>query len=144
MGTNSNIQEFDSIVLQVFAKLYSTFPIPTDISIEDFELNLDTNNIDSSQEYFFYNTILWLEQSGFIIYTEKYEDFSLFREVILTPQSLNTLKSVPHSIDSKQTLGEKISECVSKGITQVATGQVADCINLVIGGAISIGKALCS
>ena len=113
MSDSDNIDKFNELSGLIFAKLYSAFPIPTNLSAAAF---VGENNVISPDGFtgaeltkdaeFFVSSVDWLIKSGFISVLDK--NHSLYWNAVLTEKGLETLKLTPDSLSSS--LGARLVE----------------------------------
>ncbi|MGV6851298.1 MAG: hypothetical protein ACWA5R_03845 [bacterium] len=120
MTEKTNIELFDEITAKVFAKLYTQFPVATGVDCLDVA---DCQQVDdfgkpTREAEICVSTLRWLADEGFI----KVQAFTQFggTGIVLTSQGLTKLKAVPDSVESKQTIGERLQVAVSAGAIPAA------------------------
>ncbi|EEQ0121847.1 hypothetical protein P6E80_002029 [Campylobacter coli] len=108
----SNIEKFDFYSAKILAFLLDEFPIKKDIYIlKDI---IKDSNATNEDKKFVYETIIALRDFGFISFKEEIQTLSLecFLGVRLTLKSLEILKSIPKTLQSNKTLGEKLKDSI--------------------------------
>lgn len=109
----SNIEKFDFYSAKILAFLLDEFPIKKDIYIlKDI---IKDSNATNEDKKFVYETIIALRDFGFISFKEEIQTLSLecFLGVRLTLKSLEILKSIPKTLQSNKTLGEKLKDSIA-------------------------------
>ncbi|TWC74400.1 hypothetical protein FBY10_10190 [Pseudomonas sp. SJZ103] len=112
----TNIERFNVLVGVVFAKLYETFPVPVELSVQDFAEQLvdDDEQVDDSEFMkggyvkFFTSTISWLDYHG---YLRKGSTLSggTVRDCVLTASTLEILNAMPANLEIKSpSLGDQL------------------------------------
>ncbi|EKF9663318.1 hypothetical protein O1C66_003600 [Vibrio cholerae] len=135
----NNIDKFDEVVARLFADLYKSFPRKVEVNAFKFlglpEINIRLDeNLSEQQEAncveadFVLDTIYWLIKSGFVYGEVEYDDnfLSITKrgyDLTLTPKGLELLKLVPESIDSNESLGDKLI-CVLENGAKDAGGRL--------------------
>ncbi|NCB57263.1 MAG: hypothetical protein EOM46_07085 [Gammaproteobacteria bacterium] len=138
----NNTEIFNATVALVFDHCFKSFPVR--INLDSLELAVqiaelypdeilteDKNDLNYETMIVF-ESIRWLIDSGYI--WSKTSTVSLgYIDVVLTPQGLDVLNSVPESLNSKESIGKLLSS----GIKKIG----ADSVNQIINTIISIGLA---
>src|SRR3990167_2175961 len=128
----SNIERFDEIAGEVFAKLYSYFPVPCLLKAGDYVATPSVANehlgcdVPSEEAEFFFACIRWLESAGYI--TTKAENELYVADVLLTSKGLEVLRAVPASLQGKASIGERLNEVATKGGKELARSLVAEAL----------------
>ena len=114
-----NIEAFNLIVGEVFGKCYSEFPCRIDLSVmelgdtlkevkgEIVEGNIDPRDTDYS---FVRDSIQWLVDAGYL-WCSTVAAYK-FLGVTLTPKGLEVLNTVPEGLETRESLGQKLSQGV--------------------------------
>ncbi|MGR2990758.1 hypothetical protein [Vibrio vulnificus] len=131
----NNIEKFDKLVAELFANLYENFPRKVEIDIFEFlgieyrhiglgdnptQEELTSYNSDCSEADFVLDTISWLIQSGFV-YGHVENSGGMFSttkrglDLTLTPKGLELLKLIPASVNTKESLGDKLVSTLESG-----------------------------
>ncbi len=120
-----NIELFDLYVGKIFAKLYESFPLKTEVNpcvMINMEVNPHTMDIPKECEIF-RDTMYWLEESGYIKYTSN-QTVHYFNGAVLTAKGLELLKSVPPSVKSTAGIGENLTHWAKEGSDELLKGSV--------------------
>ena len=116
---SKRIDIFDTICGALLLHLYECFPVRqhvefTDLPLEEELEPLPPEEIEKWIEVF-YETVVWLEQEGFLRFQSGTHDRDFFG-VQLTMSGLAVLRSIPDSIDSnKQSLVDRIKGAFGEG-----------------------------
>lgn len=105
-----NIKAFNLVTGKLFADLYQSFPAPTEVDFIALVVDMIPNeDFESAWENpsFAEATVRWLDQAGYI-WLKKAPTMHGKPTAVLSPKGLEALKAVPESIDSKESLGERI------------------------------------
>lgn len=130
----TNIEKFDEITSEVFAKLYRNFPIPCLLKAGDYvttplefheQLGLELPTKDAE---FFFACIRWLESAGYI--TTESENELYVANALLTSKGLEVLRAVPSSLQGKASIGERLSGGVANGGKELARMLVSEALGL--------------
>jgi len=118
MVKKANIELFNEYTAVIFATLYESFPIPTQLSASDI---LDRENAaDLSDQYdqerVCFATIRWLNEAGYIRY--KSDNEMGFQNVVLTPKGLELLKAIPASLENSVSIGDHLIALMKTGTTR--------------------------
>ena len=130
----SNIERFDEIAGEVFAKLYLNFPVPCLLRAADYTLSSTVFNehlgadVPSQEAEFFFACIRWLESAGYI--TAKAENGFYVAEVVLTSKWLEVLRAMPSSLQGKVSIGERLGDAAAKGGKEIARMLVSEALAL--------------
>ncbi|OUE68691.1 MULTISPECIES: hypothetical protein [Citrobacter] len=128
--SQTNIDRFDEIVGRVFADLYSSFPQPRILKLEDYAHESDPQR-DFVEEWarkqarcnFVADSVTWLKNAGFITAGNRTDNF--FHNAVLSPKGLECLKLTPDSLSPAA--GKQLSDAAKSGsveILKVITNQV--------------------
>jgi hypothetical protein len=112
----SNIDLFNGVAGKIFAILYQSFPVKTEIDFDSLMIDfIDPDDYDGVWELsdFAKSTANWLDESGYI-WLESPQHYGGKHAAVLSPKGLEVLQATPKTIDPKKSLGEKIIE-FSKG-----------------------------
>lgn len=133
------MDKFNVLVGHLFGRLYEDFPVPLRVRPEQF-LN-DTIELDDFEGSFnfmeyFESTVRWLETAGYIWVTQDLsDDGGAEFDVVLSEKGLETLRSVPKSLEGTASIGERLS---SFGRSK-ASDAVSTLVSLAITSAVSGG-----
>lgn len=133
--TTSNIEQFDEITGQLLGKLYENFPVPCRLLIKDFVADGYAMNehlgveVPNDKGDFFLSSVDWLANAGYLQFHEKIHNFG-YQGAVLTAKGLETLKATPESLQSGQTLGEKLVDASKGGAKEVMRGLVGEILSL--------------
>ncbi len=124
-----NIQRFNLIALQLFAKLYEAFPTGIDIKplkLGDEALPKDSSAVTQQQAWDFgqgaYDVVFWLAEEGFLRF-ENPNHTRKFYNARLTMKGLAILTYVPTSLqpnEPKEPLIEKVKRVLATGAEKTA------------------------
>ena len=108
----NNIDIFDELVAEVFAKLYAAFPIPCRLCLEEI------TTIDQENKDFWIPTIKWLSESGYInCGSPKFSGD--IPGVVLTHKGLELMK-IPSSLKNDDSIGDSLLKAVKSGGSEAA------------------------
>ncbi|MCX7293599.1 hypothetical protein [Janthinobacterium sp.] len=139
--TLSNIDAFDELTGQIFARLYENFPKPIYLDARRFVEGGDTAcfNADSftgaeltPPAEAFINTATWLVQEGYISVRPNSKSATGFSDAVLSEKGLIALKAVPDSLVSRATLGERLVQSVKAGTTEVLKGVANEVLSVLV------------
>jgi len=117
-----NIERFNMLVGAIFAKLYESFPIPTDLTVMDFveqmTPSLASDNDDPYHDVrFFSSTIIWLANHGYIDSGSAMSNGTVTR-CTLTARALELLKKMPSNLEDKDpSLGDQLVSATKEGMS---------------------------
>lgn len=132
--STANIEKFDEITGEVFAKLYENFPSPCLLKAADYvETPLEFHEqlgfeVTTKDAEFFFACIRWLESAGYI--TTKSENELYVADALLTNKGLEVLRAVPSSLQGKASIGEQLSGGIAKGGKELARMLVSEALGL--------------
>ncbi len=133
----SNIELFNAIAGKIFADLYQNFPNEVEIdpydflkeliNPEDYEGGCEiSTNVDS--------TVRWLARAGYIWLSES-KCMEQDHIATLAPLGLEILKSVPDSLESNESIGDKLVEFsknqFSNSMSQIVKSAISEGIKLI-------------
>ncbi len=135
----SNIDLFDEYTACILAMLYSSFPIRITLdaieicgaSIDDFGVPVDASGKRCKSFEVCFATIEWLMDAGYL--DTKGDNGYVYAGCVLTARGLEVLKSVPESIQRKETIGERIVALIRSGSTDIAKEAAKAAISAGIG-----------
>jgi len=143
----SNIERFDEIVGQAFARLYQSFPVPVTLQAKDFVggdnvyVKADFNdvmtgkvadNTTTPDAEFCIACLKWLVVSGYVTANDAH--YSHLPSAVLTAKGLEALKATPASLEMDTPIGERIVQAVK---TEGRHG-----LRALVGHALGIGLQL--
>ena len=134
----SNIESFNRCAALIFAELYRSFPFRKGISLDSLPEGIFDDISEEDRKGAFDRLMVlnetgkWLVDAGYI-WAEKVVEHTI-HGAILSPKGLEVLKSMPTSISTEQTLGERMGELVKKGSYSL--------LSKVVDKALSIGVAI--
>lgn len=130
----NNIERFDEITGEVFAKLYLNFPVPCLLRAADYVASATVFNehlgsdVPSEDAEFFFACIRWLEGSGYI--TAKAENGFYVAEAVLTSKGLEVLRAMPSSLQGKASIGERLGDTAARGGKEIARMLVSEALSI--------------
>jgi hypothetical protein len=110
----ANQEYFDLLAGDIFARLYTHFPEPTDLHTDVVELPYfreDIENDPGRLEGLYRDTIRWLADEGYLRFTEAAKQdagHTAFLGCVLTSKGLSALRKTPGSLAAGETIGDKI------------------------------------
>lgn len=122
----TNIERFNVLVGVVFAKLYESFPVPVELSVQDFvEQLVDDSEQSDESEYvrggygkFFTSTIVWLGDHGYLIRGSTI-GVSTVRGCVLTANALEILNAMPDNLQVKgPSLGDQLISATKDSVKE--------------------------
>lgn len=132
----NNIECFDLLTGRIFAALYDEFPLPHQLTNDEFTYFLLGKDPDYPIEpmfdsqraalEFFTATTQWLISAGYISCQVR---FSEGPRAVLTAKGLEALKSVPSSL-SGETLGTQLVEAAKAGTVDQLKALAGDAIGM--------------
>jgi len=133
-----NIELFDEYTAKIFARLYSTFPMPQDISMIDFlgrghfgEFGevVDEEGDPIKDAQVAWHTFIWLNETGFIRIESKHAYLSL-SGIVLSAKGLEVLKATPSSVQQGKQIGTELIGMLKAGATESAKQLIQQAIQL--------------
>jgi hypothetical protein len=112
----ANQEYFDLLAGDIFARLYTHFPEPTDLYTDVVNLPYlgDRDEIDNDAgrlERLYGDTVRWLADEGYLRFTEAAKQdagHTAFLGCVLTSKGLSALRKTPGSLAAGETIGDKI------------------------------------
>jgi hypothetical protein len=129
-NTLTNIDRFNLTTLELFDRLYDSFPHPIDIETKTLGLQAapDGTSVPESVEFALYaeSAVTWLAEEGFVRY-EAPQFGATFRRVRLTMRGLTVLGYIPTPLrgaEQSEPLIVKIKKVVKAGAEKAGTEAV--------------------
>ncbi|MAT50049.1 MAG: hypothetical protein CMK32_02565 [Porticoccaceae bacterium] len=117
----NNIDLFDRCTAATFAKLYVSFPVPTDIDFMEMSSELfdeEDTELDAFDKFSIYeHTLTWLVSAGYIQASSVTYDGTT--DAVLSVKGLEILR-IPSSLSSEESFGEQISSAAKSGAIDLA------------------------
>ena len=130
MTTPPNIDLFNRFALAVFKKLYLSFPVATELDVNDLIMSVTPTNSSYEQSFDALSVggeaLNFLASEGFLVHQGAFLDGSQFLQVRLTMKGLAVLGSMPAALERKESLISKILAISGKGLKGAASEQVQD------------------
>lgn len=130
MTTPPNIDLFNRFALAVFKKLYLSFPVATELDVNDLIMSVTPTNSSYEQSFDALSVggeaLNFLASEGFLVHQGAFLDGSQFLQVRLTMKGLAVLGSMPAALERKESLISKILAISGKGLKDAASEQVQD------------------
>lgn len=140
MATPDNIDTFNRICIAVFDKLYSEFPVPVDIRMNDLAMSAvpEGASFDSTWDILSVGreAINFLADEGFLTHKGGPVDASKIYKVRLTMKGLDVLGNVPASIQQQEAAKAPISQIkdlVKGGLKQAGSEAIRQVVAQVFG-----------
>ena len=133
----SNIDKFDFVVGELFAKLYEAFPQRTEVAY--MELNQNEDLSFANDESFEFCAVEWLERAGYIWI---YHRDNVCVKAVLSPKGLEILKSIPDSLSGKISIGENLVSLFQEGAKETLKEKVKELVSLALSKGITLGVTL--
>ena len=106
----NNVDKFNYLVGELFAKLYQAFPQRIDVAY--MELNENEDLSFANDESFEYCAVAWLEQARYIWI---YQKDNMGVKAVLSPKGLEVLKASPESLSNESSIGEGLVNVFKEG-----------------------------
>ena len=130
MATPPNIDLFNRFALAVFKKLYLSFPVATELDVNDLIMSVTPTNASYDETFNALGiggeALNFLASEGFLVHQGALLDGSQFLQVRLTMKGLAVLGSMPAALEHKESLITKILAISGKGLKDAASEQVQD------------------
>jgi hypothetical protein len=125
MPKAENIDHFNRVVLVVFDRLYSQFPVAVDLSVAEIAELASPGSLPESPAYKHleptFESIQFLAAEGFLTYSSRFLEGTTFTTVKLTLKGLTVLGQIPDSLERKQTLIERMRSALAGGSKEAAS-----------------------
>ncbi|NBB11808.1 hypothetical protein [Pseudomonas sp. SLFW] len=137
----SNVDRFDRLTGEIFAKLFQSFPMPIDLDYYDYTEIIAPDPIHTPEgevqvvegQEFFQASVKWLVDSGYLSLGRQVLSSTKIQQCVLTAQALAALKAVPDSLTGKS-IGSQLQEA--------ARGGMIDSVKSLTGKALGIGVGM--
>jgi len=127
-----NMDEFNRITVLVLGKLYEAFPQAVRLNVEDVHDAPNENDVRN-----FSYTVEFLASENYIKFQAASDEGLFFVEVTLTMKGLTVLRSVPDSLDAKETLGNRFAGFLKNGAKDVSKELLKGAVNQFMTAAMS-------
>jgi hypothetical protein len=148
MAASENIERFNRICVALFDKLYSAFPVPVEIDVNDIAMSAVPEDADYEATWDVLSVggevINFLAEEGFLTHKGAMLDGSQYLQVRLSMKGLAVLGYVPLSLEKQEPLITKIRSIMGGGLKE-AGGEtvrqlVSQAFGLALAAAPSVGK----
>ena len=151
MAVPENIEIFNRICVALFDKLYSAFPVPVEIDVNDIAMSAVPQDASYETAWDVLSVggevINFLAMEGFIKNKSAFLDRSQFIQVRLTMKGLAVLGYVPASIEKQEPLISKIRGVVGGGLKEAGGETVRQLVSqafiLALAAAPAVGALMC-
>ena len=139
-----NIELFDEYTATILAELYQAFPVKVSLNAckisghseyDEFGRVLNERGEPSKQFEIAKATIEWLWETGYIRAPDMQDHGISY--AVLSPMGLAVLKSVPESIQIKETTGDRLAKLVKEGSFDGARDLVKSALSAGVSFAVS-------
>lgn len=118
----ANIERFNAVTGAIFASLYESFPVASDLAAEDFREQLQEvpgeEYLQRHETRFFISTILWLAEHGYLSTGSPLSSGTVV-QCNLTATTLELLSALPSSLNNKgPSLGDQLVTATKDGVTE--------------------------
>ena len=141
MAAPDNIDHFNRVVLHTFDRLYSAFPIPTEIKVDEIAELASPGSIPAEAHFKTleptFEAIRFLKDEGFLKYSDHYTDGTAFLQVQLTMKGFAVLGETPDSLERRESLISRIRSVLAVG----AKGASSEAAKLVVSQLFSMAVA---
>lgn len=155
--SDNNIERFDEITGMVFAHLYQSFPIPTDLGAEFIGLNIspvttipekgapyggvyDLSAEERKNFDIFIHSLHWLSKAGYIDVSDS--GSTTFYGVTLTAKGLEILKATPSSLDNAPSIGQQLITAAKGGLVDQLKSLTASALKRGVALAVTAASEL--
>lgn len=108
----ANVERFNLVTGLVFGKLYESFPIPRNITLQEIYDGLPDAGDDEGYANDLLRiipaTMVWLHDNGYFIAQSLQKIDGEAIEAVLTPKGFEVLNAVPNQLKPKETVGDAI------------------------------------
>ncbi|MFS8038442.1 hypothetical protein ACI7BZ_16060 [Xanthobacter sp. AM11] len=121
----SNAEIADKWIIFTFARLYESFPVRVDISVEEIQNEIGGPPF-GSVNVFAADLASWLIEEKYIRSGTPYSDEVFLAEAVLTERALAALKKVPSAMSEKRSLGERLKDLsldIGKSVAKKEAGE---------------------
>ena len=146
MQDPENIEIFNRICVTLFDKLYTAFPMPIELDMDDVAKSSIPQ--EASYEHSWYilsigsEVISFLDEEGFLTHKSTRLEGSLYRQVRLTMKGLVVLGYVPTSVEKQEPLSSKIRGFVGEGLKEAGGEAVRQLVSKICRLALTAAPAI--
>ena len=127
--SDSNIDKFNEMVVQLFSRLYEEFPREIDVEFKEL-----TATSDLQERRIYTDGVIFLIREKFITVKCVNNVRNRFEDVVLTSKGLSVLNSSPECLEHQITIGESITEVLKTGVKD----GYSTLVQAIINGGLSI------
>lgn len=146
MAAPENIEIFNRICVALFDKLYSAFPVPVEIDVNDLAMGAIPQDASYANTWDVLSVggevINFLGEEGFLTHKGAMLDGSQHVQVRLTMKGLAVLGYVPTSIEKQESVIAKIRSVVGGGLKEAGGETVRQLVSQVFGLALTAAPAV--
>lgn len=146
MATPENIDIFNRICVALFDKLYSAFPVPVEIDVNDIAISAVPQDASYDKTWDVLSisgeVVNFLAEEGFLSYKEFLPGGSKFIQVRLTMKGIAVLGFVPLSIEKQESLISKIRGVVGAGLKEAGGEAVRQLVSQAFGLALAAAPSV--
>ena len=143
-----NIAFFNRLTLEVFDRLYRSFPTPTDLDVQAIAMAIVPKGAEKDETWNSLqaadDAVDFLAQEGFLTYKGDYLEGGTFLQVRLTLKGLAILGSTPGSLEGRQPLIDRMRKALAGGAKEAGTETVRQLIQQAFSAAVTAGPFLAS
>jgi hypothetical protein len=146
MAAPENIEIFNRICVALFDKLYSAFPVPVEIDVNDLAMSAIPQDASYENAWDVLSAggeaINFLAEEGFLTHKGAMLDGSQYLQVRLTMKGLAVLGYVPTSIEKQEPLISQIRSVVGGGLKEAGGETVRQLVSKAFSLALAAAPAV--
>lgn len=148
MAAADNIDHFNRVVLYTFDRLYSAFPIPTEIKVAEIAELANPGSVSADVPFKMleptFEAIRFLREEGLLKYSDHYTDGTVFLQTQLTMKGLAVLGEVPNSLEHRESLISHIRSVVATGAKGASSEAVKQLVSQLFTMAVTVAPTVTS
>lgn len=148
MAAPDNIDHFNHVVLHTFDRLYSAFPVPTEIKVAEISDLASPGNVPADAPFKMleptFEAIRFLKEEGFLNYSNHYTDGTAFLQVQLTMKGLAVLGQAPDSLERRESFISRIRSVLAAGAKDASSEAVKQVVSQLFTMAVAVAPSATS
>lgn len=140
-----NIDQFNAHAAKAFAKLYSSFPLPTRLDCREivygnaFEVNVHSDKLQEATRdpkiVACAAALIWLHRTGYFDGEASLHSV-VVQNAVLTPKGFEALAATPAALKTKKSVGKQLSELAKDAGKDGAKKRIGDLVSWAIGAVV--------
>lgn len=142
MSTPDNVDFFNRFTVIFLEHLYSEFPTPIDIDVNQLATELLDENVEERLGYKLLDSVdhavNFLADEGFIVHGGTNLEGGVFTQARLTAKGLAVLNSIPDALSDRETLISRMRQSLRGGVREAGAEVVRQLVQYAFTSAVAI------